>query len=524
MERAMTKRLASQLFGTIAVGLLLLAGLAMSGAVTLVATHGVSMEPRFHTGDLAIVVRADDAGVGDVVAYRSQLLHTVVLHRIVRSEGDRFVFQGDNNSWLDIERPTRADFVGRLALRIPSGGRFLAWLTQPAVLGMAAAALLVGGGAASRRRRRRHGRLRRAAQGQDSPVTPDTRPDEPRPAEAVRGWTAWPPWLRTVAAASAAAALVAVGLGLMAWTRPVDAPTTVPAPVARRLTFSYSAQVQPSAAYPSTTVNSPDPVFRSLADVVDVRLDYQGPPGVMKVTADLSTSVGWRGQVVLAEALPFSKPTLTRTVQLDLSALDARVQAAGAAIGTPLGAVGLGIVATVNGTPDPAFAPRLDLKLTPGQLTLAGDAKGLTVKGDVPGQKTVRVARSVNLLVTTLSAAAARRLSVVLLLAALVAGAIVLLIGARTGPVGEAEVIRRRHAALLVEVRPRPTPPGWSVVDVTGFAALAKLAARYEDLVLHWSDADGETFVVQEDGTIYRYRCAAAPLVSAPAGAEPGDG
>jgi hypothetical protein len=39
-----------------------------AGAVGSVATHGISMEPRFHTGDLAIVRAADDYKVGDVTA------------------------------------------------------------------------------------------------------------------------------------------------------------------------------------------------------------------------------------------------------------------------------------------------------------------------------------------------------------------------------------------------------------------------------------------------------------------------
>lgn len=39
--------------------------------------------------------------VGDVVAYRNLQLDTVVLHRIVAREGERYVLQGDSNTWLD---------------------------------------------------------------------------------------------------------------------------------------------------------------------------------------------------------------------------------------------------------------------------------------------------------------------------------------------------------------------------------------------------------------------------------------
>ena len=39
------------------------------------------MEPGFHAGDLAILRTADRYAVGDVVAYRSPILNTVVMHR-----------------------------------------------------------------------------------------------------------------------------------------------------------------------------------------------------------------------------------------------------------------------------------------------------------------------------------------------------------------------------------------------------------------------------------------------------------
>ena len=41
----------------------------LGGSTTYVATHGISMEPRFHTGDLALVRPASAYRVGDVVAY-----------------------------------------------------------------------------------------------------------------------------------------------------------------------------------------------------------------------------------------------------------------------------------------------------------------------------------------------------------------------------------------------------------------------------------------------------------------------
>jgi signal peptidase I len=77
-------------------GWLVLAPTRFGGSTDYVTTHGISMEPRFHTGDLAVVRPAADYRVGDVVAYHSDLLHTVVLHRIIGRDRDRYVFKGDN--------------------------------------------------------------------------------------------------------------------------------------------------------------------------------------------------------------------------------------------------------------------------------------------------------------------------------------------------------------------------------------------------------------------------------------------
>ncbi len=80
------------------------------------------MEPRFHTGDLAVVRPADHYSVGEIVAYHSTLLHVLVLHRIVAQKGNTYVFKGDNNNFLDPVRPNRSELLGALWFRVPHGG------------------------------------------------------------------------------------------------------------------------------------------------------------------------------------------------------------------------------------------------------------------------------------------------------------------------------------------------------------------------------------------------------------------
>ena len=78
---------------------------ALGGGTTYVTTHGISMEPRFHTGDLAILRPDSRTRSATSSRYRSDSLDTIVMHRIVAGDGDRFVIQGDNNDWLDEDQP-----------------------------------------------------------------------------------------------------------------------------------------------------------------------------------------------------------------------------------------------------------------------------------------------------------------------------------------------------------------------------------------------------------------------------------
>ena len=85
------RQLASAALGLVVVATLwsLFAPTALGGPADYVVTAGTSMEPRFHTGDLAIVRSAREYRVGDIVAYRSRALNTIVLHRIIAKVGGR---------------------------------------------------------------------------------------------------------------------------------------------------------------------------------------------------------------------------------------------------------------------------------------------------------------------------------------------------------------------------------------------------------------------------------------------------
>jgi signal peptidase I len=464
----------------------------LGGKTAYVTTYGVSMEPAFHAGDLAITRTSDTYGVGDVVAYRSKTLRRLVLHRVVAVEDGRYTFQGDNNDFKDPDQPGQDSFVGTMVFRVPSGGIWLGRLTSPPLLAAIAFLVLVAGGGTvmtvrrSRRRRR--------------PVTA-SHTQSGRPSLLAGAWSPQ----RILTGVLAGIVLLGVGLGVLAWTGPVDERTEAP-PETRSMDFAYSAPVGRTPAYDGTTVHSPDPVFRKVVDAVNVQFTYRGKPGEVAVDVELSTSSGWHSTVRLAPPKRFSDDRYVGTVRLDLSALAARAEAAARTTGVPAGQLVVNVVPRIATSDGEDFAPRLELNLNQHRLALASESE-LTVEDSAPGKPGEPTARWVSIGgLDLLPAALARAMSIGIVLVCLAGGVLLLSTGRARLPVNEGADIRRRYAQLLVRVDPIPLPPERPVVDVVEFKTLARLAERYGLLVLYWSDRSDDTFVVQDNGMTYRYR------------------
>ncbi|MDQ1712063.1 MAG: hypothetical protein QOE45_1513 [Frankiaceae bacterium] len=461
------------------------------GVVTVVTTSGVSMNPTYHQGDLVIVARADSYSVGQIVAYHDHLHDLVVLHRLIGTDPTGYLFKGDNNASVDAVRPERAELIGRAVWHVPRAGTWLRRLLGPIPLTALAVALLTIGGTAHRRHRRRRRSISRHASGGGGSVNP---------------LSALSPAQRLAAGTTAAVALLGLALAGITWTTPVQRMAPSTPQTSAVMAFSYTATVARTPAYDGTTVRAPQPVFRRVADTVEVGFVYQGPPGAVTVNAELATANGWQSTVPLATGVAFSTHGYADTVRLDLSALEARAQAAATATGMPTEQLTVTIVPRVTRTDGSTFAPTLRLILTPLQLILADDPKSLTVRDAATAAGTTAVPRTMTLFHRQLTVSAGRTLSVGMLLLSVLAALCLVLLAQWTAPADDSAAIRRRYAKLLLPVHPMPTVAGRPVVDVTAFATLAKLAERHGLLVLHWTRSDVDTFVVQDENTSYRYR------------------
>ncbi|GAB3888752.1 hypothetical protein GCM10028802_41520 [Terrabacter terrigena] len=492
-KRSSNRRRAPRLLAlaVLLIAVWLLLPVAAGGHSDYVITHGTSMEPGFHTGDLAVVRAAGSYRVGDVVAYRSQSLHTTVMHRIVAIQGGRYLFKGDNNSFIDPEHPGGEQLIGTLALRIPQGGTWLHRITGPGGLALATLFLLTAGTRATRPRDRR--RRRNTTMSNPRPVR--------SPALAAAMST---PAGRAGLTATATLAIVGMLLAFMAWKAPRDL-AAHEAGSEVSTSFAYHATVGRTPAYDSDTVTSPDPVFRRLAHHVDLDVRYAGPPGTMTLTLEVAASNGWHTTLPLQPATAFDTSSHHTTVPLDLNPVEQRAKAAAQVIGTPYDILTLAVHAHVRTADGQQLTPTLNLLLTPSQLKLAGGPNTLTVATETqPPSGQAGAPPVVHILGHTLDATDAAVAAGALLAAALLlALGTVVLSGRR--PRDETRAIHARYRDLLLPVHPPASSHLGETVDVQDFTALARTAQRYGLVIMTWLTRDGHVFVVQDQTVRYRY-------------------
>jgi len=134
---------------------------ALGGATAFVVLQSNSMAPAFQRGDLVVVRAAAAYAPGDQVLYRGSNI-AAIFHRIVGyDESGRFVLRGDANTYLDPDRPTTAEIIGRYWFAVPKiGGWLWAWRGPLLALTVALAWWLWAGPAPPARRDRRRGRRR----------------------------------------------------------------------------------------------------------------------------------------------------------------------------------------------------------------------------------------------------------------------------------------------------------------------------------------------------------------------------
>jgi signal peptidase I len=473
--------------------------LALGGGTTYLTTHGTSMEPRFRTGDLAILRSADSYAVGDVVAYRSEALDTIVMHRIVSGDADGFVTQGDNNDWLDGDRPSADQILGHLFFGIPRGGKALAALQSPGSLLLAAGAACAVA-VAVRKPRGRH-KARSSHRRMRTPAF-----SMPTRARA-----------RQVALGSGAVALVAAaGCGVL-FVLPTTQSGTRTLDVIQTGQFSYSGEAVPGTTYPEGVIETGDIVWTRLSRDLTVSFTntVTGPEradvrGAMRLDVAVTAADGWSATLASGPEVAMADGTATASVAVDPDGaarlLSRHYTETGASGGmatltiTPVAET----IGTVQGNVFTAGSPAgLPFTLDATSLRPPADpATALAPSATIPVEVDAITPRSFTVLSVSVPIDVARIAALGVLAAALVALGAGAWIG-RTGKGDVADQFLVRHGARILPVA--AFTPGPNVIDVSDAESLHRVAERFDTLVLHHAGPDEDVFAVRDVDATYRF-------------------
>jgi signal peptidase I len=498
----------------------------LGGGTSYAVVYGSSMEPHLHRGDLVVLRRGGDYRAGHVVGYHSRELGREVLHRIVAVRGDRFVFKGDNNGFLDPERPLASQLFGGEWFVLPRLGAIIERLRSPrdAALAAGAAVFLLGLGGGARARRRRRTQPIRQPQ-PEAAESPAAAPEPPRPGPSGRTMAA----RMAIGLVLVATCTVAFGslLAIAALTRPAQRTFVEPNLYVQRGTFSYTATAPVGAVYQTRTLGPSDPIFLRLVRRLTVRFAYRVHSrypsqfdGSARLDAVLGDGNGWRRRLVVAEERPLRGEDVVIAGPLDLERLTEAVRRFEALTGLHNTAYRVGLVprvrlhGTVEGRPVRAnFAPALALDLDGLRLQIARPADGAPPNGLVRAKSTP-ASRSERLALGAFGlrvpVARARLLALAIAGGGLVVGLVgglLLLLGRRGDEVG---AIERRYGDMIVPIAAGGRPAGVER-QVTTIDALARLAERYERLILHEQRNGQHSFLVEEGGLVYRYDAGLEP-------------
>lgn len=490
----------------------------LGGQTSYVIVNGNSMEPGMHRGDLAVVRKADSYEVGDVVTYRHPEIGPVI-HRIINREGARFVFQGDNNDFIDSYHPAQHELVGKLWFEVPGFGTWLARFHSPVYMfGLLVVAFAgIGGGAAIKHSSEAAAR-RNHRPNHDHPHRAPSRGASPM-KQLLTNW-------QDTLSVLAAAAVASVALGWVAFSRPTHHEVPDNTPYTQSGTFEYSAATADGRVYDSGQATSGDPVYRRLSDAVAFKFSYQFDSGQRRalvagtyhLVAELSDSNGWKRTIELTPETPFQGPAFAAEGTLSLAQAQQLIDVLETESGVQNDRYGVAIQprVKVSGSIDSTSfedefeGAALPMSLDDVQLRLEKDTTldgGNPLKPTAEGsiETTVSRANTVKLLVVSLPVAAARAIALIGVALAIVASGLLLIAWVNDRrPTGESP--QRLNARLPVLSVERTAVPRARVVDLTSLQDLGRLAERLGAVVLQEARPGYHAFFVHDGDVTYRYQ------------------
>jgi hypothetical protein len=284
------------------------------------------------------------------------------------------------------------------------------------------------------------------------------------------------------------------------------------------VTFSYDGSAPSSPVYPSGAVRTGDPIFLQFVHQLNVQVGYSlvaaAPAqvsGTSQVVLRLTGPTGWSRTLPLSAVKRFTGGHVSESATLDLRSLQALIKKVQALTGVAAGsgytisvAPQVHATGTVAGQPVAAgFDPVLNFQLVPPQLRPTSALRPVA-HGSVATSASVAndlVVAGVSLSVKTL-----RGIAVGGLLLSVLAAVLLIVLIKRSEPFGEAGRIQAQYGHLIVPIAGTAEDLAWAPFDVPNIEALVRLAEACDRLILHYREDTLDTYLVNDEGTVYRYQ------------------
>jgi signal peptidase I len=490
---------------TLLVGLVIVwivfAPTKIGGQASYVMVNGISMEPKYHTGDLIIVRKARTYQVGDVVTYRDPQMNAYVIHRIVVAEpGGTFTIKGDNNTWLDAYHPAASEIIGKQWIYVPKLALAVRWFRTP--INMSLTVVLLGGIFMTSLISRPSKKQKNAAK-------------QPAPVFTSGGVLEGSLYLL---------GFLFVGflaLSIFAFTRPLTR-VADDLPYQQESNYFYSATGTPGV-YDTEMVRTGEPVFPRLTCFLNVGFTYslmggqfQEVLGHHQMYARISDAQsGWQRTIPMVSDTSFSGTSYFTLASLDLCQLEALANTLESQTGLRANVYTVDVITNIAFTARAAgqvvtdtFDPVLTFKFDKVHLYLPEAPQGTdplqTVKKGLIAGSGVQP-NTLTFLEWQPTVGAVRSIGLIGLMLSLGGLALVGWFVFNTTRQGEDAMIGLRYGDMLMEVYEGSLDPALPVIDVASIDDLAHMAERQNTMIMHMTINSGHFYLVQGNGVIYRY-------------------
>jgi hypothetical protein len=311
-------------------------------------------------------------------------------------------------------------------------------------------------------------------------------------------------------------------LGIIAFSRPASRTVQDDISYQHLGVFSYSASA-PEGVYDANTIKSGDPIFTKSTCSVAVNFQYtliaaqaENLTGTYQLTAILSEQAsGWQRIVPLQEEASFTGTAFGTSARLDLCKLSSLTQSLEQ--GTDFHPGTYTLVITPNIKLDGKVSGRaLKGTFTSGPMFRYDRVQFYLVRNEKQSnpltltetgllRETRQEANTLLLLGREIAIPTLRWVALFVLSLSLSG---LILLGLRLqnlSRLGQEKFFRIKYDSIMIDVQNADSLASSSMIDVRSMEALAKLAERFNAMILHGTENNLHTYYVQVGGITYRF-------------------